>query len=141
MKFFILLALLFPIFLDAQEKALAIFGYDAVSYFTDDKPIMGQAEFQTEWQDLTWYFSNQENLNRFLDEPENYAPQFMGHCANGLSDGHLVTAKPEIYRIIDNKLYLFYSWWGKAQWQYQQQEQIELAEQWWSKFSEQQNAQ
>lgn len=120
-------------FVHAEERLkLAISGYDTVSYFKESKPVEGSNQFQTEWNGRLWNFASQKNLDLFIDKPESYAPRFDGHCANGLSDGHLVTANPKIYRIIDDQLYLFYSWWGKTQWAIDQQEQIQLAEHWWS---------
>ena len=134
--FLVFTSLFFSSFVNAEEKSeLAISGYDVVSYFTENKPLEGSSRFQTEWGGRLWNFASQENLDQFINEPVRYAPRFDGHCANGLSDGHLVTANPKIYRIIDDQLYLFYSWWGKAQWAIDQQEQIELAEYWWSEFN------
>ncbi|MDX1473252.1 MAG: YHS domain-containing (seleno)protein, partial [Reinekea sp.] len=107
-----------------------------VSYFADGKAMRGSDEFQYEWRGMRFYFKTQANLAMFVSEPSRYIPQFNGHCANGLSDGHLVRANPEIFRIIDGKLYLFFSWWGKAQWKFDQQEQIELANKFWLEFSQ-----
>jgi YHS domain-containing protein len=110
-------------------------GYDVVSYFTENKPRRGSSAISTQWHDATLFFVSEENKRLFLDSPDEYWPQFEGHCANGLSDGHLVGANPEIYRIIDGKLYLFYSWWGKAQWKFDQPEQIKLANEYWTEFT------
>ena len=122
----------------ANVNASGVFidGYDVVSYFADGKAMRGSDEFQYEWQGMRFYFKTQANLAMFVSEPSRYIPQFNGHCANGLSDGHLVRANPEIFRIIDGKLYLFFSWWGKAQWKFDQQEQIELANKFWLEFSQ-----
>lgn len=117
--------------INADSSGLFLSGYDVVSYFINDEPVKGKAQFQTEYKGVTLHFASQANRDAFNEQPENYWPQFAGHCANGLSDGHLVRANPEIYRLIDNKLYLFFSWWGKAQWKYKQQEQIQLANETW----------
>ena len=110
---------------------VAIEGYDTVTYFTQNQAIKGSAEYQSTYADVIWYFSSEETKALFDAEPIKYVPQFSGHCANGLSDGHLVRANPEIFRIIDDRLYLFFSWWGKAQWKFNQQEQIGLATRYW----------
>ena len=114
---------------------VAIDGYDTVAYFTENKAVRGLERYAVEHDDITWWFASEQNKALFVAAPERYKPQFAGHCANGLSDGHLVKGKPEIFRIIDNQLYLFYSWWGKAQWKYDQQEQINLATSNWLHFS------
>ena len=121
--------------LNVNSSGVFIDGYDVVAYFTDDDAQRGSSEYQTQWQEATLFFASEQHLNLFLANPEAYLPQFAGHCANGLSDGHLVRANPEIYRVIDGKLYLFFSWWGKAQWKYDQQEQIKLASEYWEKFN------
>lgn len=127
-------------FLFAQEPVntdkdgVLLNGYDVVAYFNSDEAQKGSAQWQAEYRDVTLYFSSQENLDLFLKFPEKYWPQYSGHCANGLSDGHLVRANPEIYRIIDDRLYLFFSWWGKAQWKFDQADQIHIADQNWRHY-------
>jgi YHS domain-containing protein len=122
--------------INTNSSGVFLDGYDVVSYFNESKPLRGKSTIKAQWHDVTLFFVSEVNRELFLSEPEKYWPQFEGHCANGLSDGHLVRANPEIYRIIDGKLYLFFSWWGKAQWKFNQQEQIELAGQYWREFTE-----
>jgi YHS domain-containing protein len=110
---------------------VAVSGYDAVSYFTEHHAVKGRAEFMAEYQQAQWHFSSQSHLDLFIESPEKYAPQFGGHCANGLSDGHKVAADPENWRIIDDKLYLFYSKWGREQWASNVPAQIKLASDYW----------
>jgi YHS domain-containing protein len=117
------------------SQNVAIDGYDTVAYFTEGKASKGKPSIQSTYLDVTWFFLNVEHKALFDSNPSKYVPEYSGHCANGLSDGHLVTANPEIFRIIDGQLYLFYSWWGKAQWKFNQKEQIELADRYWLEFS------
>lgn len=113
----------------------AIDGYDAVAYFTTGRATVGSDEFSWEWQGKSWWFADEKHLSLFQAAPERYAPEYQGYCANGLSDGHLIKANPEIFRVIDGRLYMFYSWWGRAQWKFKQQEQIEQAHFWWKEFN------
>lgn len=122
-------------FYNKTNQNVAIDGYDTVAYFTQNEAVKGFARYQVTYLEVIWYFSTQENKNIFEAEPHKFIPQFAGHCANGLSDGHLVSANPKIFRVIDNRLYLFFSWWGKAQWKFDQQAQITLAESNWQDFS------
>lgn len=119
---------------NTNAQGVFINGYDVVSYFEQGEPRRGSSSFQSEIDGVTYYFSSVANKALFDESPDRFLPQYAGHCANGLSDGHLVGANPEIYRIIDGKLYLFFSWWGKAQWKFNQQEQIELAGKNWLGF-------
>ena len=94
----------------------AIEGYDPVAYFTKQKAVKGTDKFSHQWNGDTWYFSSSEHRKLFVKNPEKYAPQFNGFCANGLSDGHVVEGDPENWRIIEGKLYLFFSTYGRNQW-------------------------
>jgi len=46
-------------------------------------------------------------MTLFNNDPEKYAPQFAGSCANGVSRGLKVEANPQMWRIVDGKLYVF----------------------------------
>lgn len=124
-----------------DKDNVVMFGYDPVAYFIEHDAVAGSAEHALEWDEAIWWFSSQENLARFEANPEQYAPQFGAHCANGLSDGHVVDGNPENWRIIDGKLYLFYSAWGRAQWAFGVDKQIGLATQTWENHLRQQLAQ
>ena len=101
---------------EAKSANVAIDGYDPVAYFTQQKATKGIDKFTYQWNGDTWYFSSSDHRKLFAENPEKYTPQFNGLCANGLSDGHAVEANPENWRIIDGKLYLFFSTYGRNQW-------------------------
>src|ERR1700712_4954187 len=84
---------------------LAIGGYDTVAYHTAGKPVPGRLEYQTIWHDARWQFSSKESLDLFTKNPEQYAAQYDGHCALGVSweDGHKDTVDPEAFTIINGK--------------------------------------
>lgn len=95
---------------------VAIYGYDTVAYFTEKKPVKGNKQHMYHWNGKDWLFSSSKHKDMFIADPDRYAPQFNGLCANGLSDGHAIAADPENWRIIDGKLYLFFSEYGRQQW-------------------------
>lgn len=115
-----------------NNQNVVLDGYDTVAYFTEDDLVKGSDQYTHEWQGVTFWFSSEEHRQMFVADPEHYAPQFNGHCANGLSDGHVVPGNPKYWRVIDDKLYVFYSYWGRVQWGYNVEEQIELA---WETFN------
>ena len=84
-------------------------GYDVVAYFTDNQPIKGKQEHQTEWQGAMWLFSSAENRDKFTADPEQYAPQYGGYCAWAMAKGDLAKGNPKRWKIVDNKLYLNYN--------------------------------
>jgi YHS domain-containing protein len=96
---------------------LAVSGYDPVAYFTDGRPVEGDARYAYDWQGATWRFANAENLERFKAEPARYAPQYGGYCAWAVSQGYTASADPQAWRVVDGKLYLNYSLDVQQQWQ------------------------
>lgn len=88
---------------------VALSGYDPVSYFTDGDPKMGSSELEFYWQGVSWYFASLANLENFRRAPEFYAPQFGGHGAMSMARGYLSQGDPQIYLVLDDELFLFYS--------------------------------
>ena len=91
------------------DNGIALNGTDPVAYFTQSQAVKGSADFSTDWNGATWYFSTSETLNMFSENPEKYAPQYGGHCAYAVSKGYLASTDPEAWTIHDDKLYLNYS--------------------------------
>ena len=87
----------------------AIEGYDPVAYFTEQRPVKGDSDFSFEWRDAKWLFSSQENLDKFKENPERYAPQYGGYCAYAVAKGKTAGIDPDQWTIVDGKLYLNYS--------------------------------
>ncbi len=87
----------------------AIDGYDTVAYFTLGKPVEGHADIAVMWKGAVWYFSSQANRERFEANPWAYAPQYGGYCAYGVSLGYRDTTEPEIWQIVNGKLYLIHT--------------------------------
>ena len=102
-----------PVFATADG---AMRGYDPVAYFEFGKPTRGKAEFSAEWQGASYRFANADHLQKFLAEPQKYAPQYGGYCAYAVSQGYTASTVPEAWRIVDGKLYLNYSSSVQAIW-------------------------
>lgn len=92
-----------------QKKGVAVKGYDMVAYFTQSKPLRGKPAFKTRHNGSTWWFANEDHLNKFKADPEKYAPQYGGYCAWAVAKNSLANIDPEAWRIVDGKLYLNYS--------------------------------
>jgi len=110
---------------------VAVSGYDAVAYFTDNKAIKGDSDFSAEYQDATWYFSSQKNRDLFNADPAQYAPQFGGYCAWAVSRGYLAESDPLAWKIIDNKLYLNYDFEVQKMWLKEAKSRINKANKNW----------
>ncbi|SHH83764.1 YHS domain-containing (seleno)protein [Flavobacterium defluvii] len=92
------------------ENKTAIQGYDPVAYFNQGKAVKGKKEFSVSYQGVGYNFSSNENKTAFLKNPSKYEPQYGGWCAYAMgSSGEKVEINPETFKIVDNKLYLFYN--------------------------------
>ena len=89
-----------------KPSGVAIRGYDTVAYFTDGRPTKGLDAFAAEWEGATWKFSSQKNLDIFNGDPAQFAPKFGGYCAYGVAMGNLVKIEPDLWTIVEGKLYL-----------------------------------
>ncbi|WP_456440236.1 YHS domain-containing (seleno)protein [Psychroserpens sp.] len=94
------------------QKGFVAEGYDVVSYF-ENTAIEGKKEFKTTYENATYKFSSEDNLNTFINNPKKYIPQYGGYCAYAIAEkSKKVKIDPETFEIRDGKLYLFYNSWG-----------------------------
>lgn len=89
-----------------EENGVAIKGADPVAYFTDAEYVAGSTEFTHTWEGVTWQFASAENRDRFVSNPEQYAPQYGGFCAWAVSQDYIAPIDPEAWTVVDDKLYL-----------------------------------
>jgi len=90
----------------SAESEVAIKGYDAVEYFNAGKALKGSQSFTFRWHEMTWHFTTKANRDLFAASPEKYAPQYDGYCAWAMTEARLAKTDPEVWKIIDGKLYL-----------------------------------
>ena len=91
---------------DYSHSTPAVQGYDVVSYQTGKRPVRGNGHFVAAHDGATYIFASQENLETFKQDPERYVPAYNGYCAFGVSVGKKFVGDPEVYRVVDNRLYL-----------------------------------
>lgn len=93
----------------------AVSGYDVVAYRdlaqvpvgqSQPEGVPGRADISAEYNGAKFAFSTEANRDKFLENPAYYAPQYDGHCAYGVSKGGKVPGNPNLWRIVDDKLYL-----------------------------------
>ncbi len=98
-----------------DETGFAVSGYDVVAYrsltqspvgTSQPAGVPGRSDITAEYNGATFAFSSEENRDLFVANPAYYAPQYDGHCAYGVSKGGKVPANPNLWRIVDDKLYL-----------------------------------
>lgn len=88
------------------NSVTAVNGYDVVSYHTAKKPLRGNGHYLAVHDGVTYLFSSEANQKTFQAAPGKYAPAFGGYCAFGVSVGKKFVGDPEVWRVIDGKLYL-----------------------------------
>ncbi len=120
------------------KNGLAIGGYDPVSYFGESGPLKGDRQFKTEYKGATYYFTSAENRKIFQSDPSKYAPAYGGWCAYAMgATGEKVKIDPETFKILDNRLYLFYNFWGNntlKSWNRNEKELKGNADKYWSEI-------
>ena len=87
-------------------QAAGLDGYDPVSYFTGGAPVKGTGAFAAEFHGEQYLFSSTGNRDAFLAAPQRYLPQFGGYCAYAVSIGKLAPGDPQVFKVVDGKLYL-----------------------------------
>jgi hypothetical protein len=88
---------------------LALKGYDPVAYFTEGRAVEGRKEFTHEYAEAKWRFVSAANRDLFADKPELYVPQYGGYCAWGISQEKFFDGDPQVWKIVDGKLYVNYN--------------------------------
>ncbi len=111
----LVLGLALPVFaqtktlLNLDRDGLAIQGYDPVAFFTDQKPVKGDAKYVFKHEGAVYFFASKEHRDLFKTNPAKYEPVFGGYCAYGVSRNKLVEIDVDAFQIVDDKLLLQYS--------------------------------
>lgn len=100
-----------------QSGGVAINGTDPVAYFTEEGPVAGNPAIAHDWMEATWLFASAVNRDRFIDEPERFAPVFGGYCAFAASRGYLAPTVPEAWTVHEGRLFLNYNLRTRRRWQ------------------------
>lgn len=119
----------------AQADAPAIKGYDTVAYFREGRALPGSASFSYVWHGMTWQFATRENRELFAGNPEKYAPQYDGYCAWAMAEARKAHVDPEVWKIVDGKLYLNCSSSAYEKWSRDIPGNIKKADEHWKKIS------
>ena len=91
---------------DYSKSTTGVQGYDLVSYHTGEKPLRGNGNYTAVHEGVTYLFINKHNKTAFEKTPNKYIPAYNGYCAFGVSKGKKFVGDPDVWRVIDGKLYL-----------------------------------
>lgn len=119
-----------------DKAGLALRGYDPVSYFKAGKPVQGSAKFSATHEGATYHFASAENRDAFKASPAKYAPAFGGFCAMGAVMEKKLDGDPNLWRIVDNTLYLNVGAPAQKRWLEDTSGNIKKANEIWPKIKE-----
>ncbi|MEZ4333591.1 MAG: YHS domain-containing (seleno)protein [Myxococcota bacterium] len=88
------------------HSAPAVQGYDVVSYHQGEKPQRGNGNHVAEFEGVPYLFVDEANRKAFERDPARYAPAYGGFCAYGVSVGKKFIGDPDVWKIVDGRLYL-----------------------------------
>ncbi|WCL54355.1 YHS domain-containing (seleno)protein [Gimibacter soli] len=116
---------------NADAHGLAMQGYDPVAYFTAGGPQKGDKKFALQHTGGTYYFASAENRDTFMADPDRYLPQYGGFCAMGVALGKKLDGDPNVWKIVDDKLYLNVNKDVSVAWQRDIPGNLEKADEYW----------
>jgi YHS domain-containing protein len=122
-------------FNNVNKEGVILDGYDAVAFFTDNQPVKGDAQFQTRYQDATYYFASQEHLDAFKASPGKYKPQFGGWCAYAVSLGRVAPIDVSTFSIVNDRLLLQHNQRAVKGWNKDVRGNLAKADQYWPQVS------
>ncbi len=114
-----------------DHNGVAIQGYDPVAFFTDNRPVKGNAQFQSEYSGAKYYFASSEHKATFDKEPAKYEPQFGGYCAYGVGHSTRAPIKIEAWQIVNGRLLMQYDLDIKNKFNQDQQGMLKKADENW----------
>ena len=88
------------------EGALALAGFDPVSYFADG-PLLGEAARKARHVGIVYRFASDANEEAFRADPSRYMPAYGGWCAWAMSKGERADVDPAVFSLDDGRLVLF----------------------------------
>lgn len=91
-------------FSNLNDKGVILDGYDAVAFFTDNRPVPGDENYQYTFKDAIYYFASQEHLDMFKADQKKYEPQFGAWCAYAVSLGRIAPINVNTFSIVDGRL-------------------------------------
>lgn len=91
----------------AENTRVVLKGYDPVAYFTEGKPVKGDARYTFDWDEGRYHFASAKHRDMFAGDPDKYAPQFGGYCTGSMARGVRNEGDPNAWVVRDGRLYVF----------------------------------
>ncbi len=91
---------------EVRHSTVGVGGYDLVSYRDGEKPLRGNGNHVVVHDGVTYLFVSEANKQAFEADPERFLPAFGGYCAYGVSVKKKFVGDPDVWEIVDDRLYL-----------------------------------
>ncbi len=117
---------------DGADRDLMLLGHDPVTYFSATDPIKGDARWTARHRHGTYRFASAQNRERFLAQPDRYAPQYGAFCAKGVSYAIRAGGDPRVYEIRDGRLFIFANDYARDYWRTDPPDFIGQADHYWN---------
>jgi len=114
-----------------DRSGLALQGYDPVAYFTAGRAERGKAAFSATFEGATYHFASEARREAFLLEPRLYVPSYDGYCAYGVAVGKKFAGDPEVFVLVEGKLYLQLDRATQTLWKSDLEKNIAIADRTW----------
>ncbi len=113
---------------------LALRGFDAVAYQTEGAARPGSAEHAVLHDGAVYRFANAENLATFEKDPARYLPAYGGFCAYGVALGAKFDGDPEVFKIVNGRLFLNLNPGIQSKWEEDVKGNVKNADKTWKKI-------
>jgi YHS domain-containing protein len=113
------------------DAKLMLKGHDVVAYFTQNKHALGQAQFSSVFEGITFRFASAQHKALFDANPKMYQPEYGGFCANGIVYGIPWGGDADSWRMVNGKLYIFGGQGSKDGFEIDVPRNIALADKYW----------
>ena len=90
-----------------DNSNVALSGFSPVSYLDLGLAQRGVKTHKSTYDDVIYYFTNEEQKAKFDKDPERYLPQFGGYCAFGVYVGAKFRTDPNKFVVKDDQYFLF----------------------------------
>ncbi|MEP3113705.1 YHS domain-containing (seleno)protein [Nisaea sp.] len=117
--------------LNLDKNGLALRGYDPVTYLLNNRAERGDSDITAEHAGATYYFASEKNREEFLRDPRLYEPHYGGFCAYGVAVGQKFDGDPEVFAIVEGKLYLQLDRATQTIWKSELDKNIAIADRTW----------
>ena len=89
-----------------DDNAVILAGHDTVAYHTQGKAVLGDANITAVYNNAIYRFSNIQNRDLFVANPEKYAPAYGGYCALGVALGKKFYVDGKAFEVVNGQLYV-----------------------------------